>query len=115
VAVNPCHTTEHFPMPLPFLAGPRRPTRTLVAAVPAVLAAAALPSAAEAATARVANGGLTYTVDAGESNVRISGATGKIVIDDLAPIGALDGCSVIAGNAEYRVDVGSVSVALRDR
>jgi RTX calcium-binding nonapeptide repeat (4 copies) len=84
-------------MHLPTPAGPRRRTRRalLAAALPAALAAVALPSAADAATVEVvgtaADGIVAYEGEPGEANnVRVSLTAEGIVIDDAVPIRSLD-------------------------
>jgi RTX calcium-binding nonapeptide repeat (4 copies) len=109
----------HRPTP----AGPRRRTRRalLAAALPAVLAAVALPSATHAATAEVINaspnGVLGYTAADGEANnVRVSVSGNKLVISDVAPITARNGCTLNAlGDAECPIGVDSISMVLRDK
>jgi hypothetical protein len=78
-------------------AGPRRRTRRalLAAALPAFLAAVALPAAADAATVQLVstggNGVVAYDADSGEANnVRVSFVNAAIVIDDVVPIRSLD-------------------------
>jgi Ca2+-binding RTX toxin-like protein len=74
----------------------RRTRRALLAAaVPAALAATALPASADAATARVSGGQLQYTAAPGESNdTRVVFNRTHIVIADTAPITAGDGCVI---------------------
>jgi hypothetical protein len=103
--------------------GPRRPTRRalLAAALPAALAAVALPAAANAATAEVVNASpnvvLGYFAAAGEvNNVRVSVSGGKVVISDVAPITARNGCTLNAqGHAECPIGVDPINVLLRDK
>jgi Ca2+-binding RTX toxin-like protein len=109
-------------MHLPLSAGPRRRTRRalLVAALPAVLAAVALPAAAQAGTAEVVNSGgdlLFYNAAPGEANnVRVSVSGNKVVISDVVPITARNGCTLNAlGQAECPIGVDSISVFLRDK
>jgi Ca2+-binding RTX toxin-like protein len=91
----------------PVFAGPRRRTRRalLAAALPAALAAVALPSAADAARVQMVNSGAariaSYGADAGEvNNLRVSFTSAGIVFDDQVPIRTLDSeCRIdAAGN-----------------
>jgi Ca2+-binding RTX toxin-like protein len=85
--------------------------------VPAALAATALPSNAQAATARVQNDALIYTAAAGEVNDTRVAFTGlHILIDDRVPITAGNGCVIDAdgravcvpgsGTAKYQLGDG---------
>ena len=83
-------------------AASRRARRALLAAaIPAALAATALPASADAATARVGGVGplqipqVQYTAAPGESNnVRVEFTGLHILIDDTAPITAGNGCVI---------------------
>ena len=99
----------------------RRARRALLAAALLVaIAAAALPSASQAATAEVinasANGVLGYTAGDGEvNNVRVSISGNRLVVSDSAPITARNGCTLNAlGDAECPIGVDSISMVLRD-
>ena len=93
--------------------------RLSIAAVSAVLAAVALPAAAQAGTAEVRDGKLTYTARNAEVNdvtVRV-GPTGKLIVADTAPQLAGAGC-LLNGSGDLECDpagVGSVEVSLADR
>ena len=75
---------------------PRRARRALLAAaVPAALAATALPAGADAATVRVTGGQLQYTAAAGETNdTRVAFTGTHIHIRDNVPITVGDGCVI---------------------
>jgi RTX calcium-binding nonapeptide repeat (4 copies) len=109
-------------MHVPILAGPRRRTRRalLAAALPAALAAVALPSAANAATATGVNasGVVGYSAAPGElNNVRVNVSGTKLVISDVAPITARAGCTLNAqGDAECPIGVNdTVGMSLGDK
>jgi hypothetical protein len=99
------------------LAIPRRARRALlVAAVPAALAATALPASADAATVRVASGQLQYTAAAGENNsTRVVFTGTHIHIRDSVPITPGDGCVIddsdaaicVPGSAQARYSLGN--------
>lgn len=90
-------------MHFPIAAGMRRRTR-LAAALPALLAAVALPAVAQAGTAStLPDGTLLYVdVDHSERNdvtLRLSG--GKVLLTDTAPVRTATGqCTVVNGNLE---------------
>ena len=98
------------------IAIPRRARRALLAAaVPAALAATALPASADAASVRVTGGQLQYTAAAGESNsVRVAFTDTHIHIRDSAPIAVGDGCVIdetraaicVPGSAQARYSLG---------
>ena len=102
---------------------PRRARRALLAAaVPAALAATALPASADAASVRVTGGQLQYTAAAGESNDTVVAFTGThIHIRDSVPITAGDGCVIdrtdaaicLAGSAQARYSLGNGSDVMR--
>jgi len=96
---------------------PRRARRALLAAaVPAALAATALPASADAATARVgSSGALEYIAAAGEANtVRVAFTGLHVFIGDTAPITAGNGCVIdekgnaicVPGSGQARYSLG---------
>src|ERR687898_3021477 len=80
---------------------PRRARHALLAAaVPAALAATALPASADAATVKVTGGQLQYTAAAGENNdTRVAFTGTHIHIRDSVPITVGDGCVIDASGA----------------
>jgi len=94
----------------------------LAAALPAVLAAVALPAAADAATVRLidagVNGVVSYSADPGETNaVRVSFTNAAIVIDDVVPIRSLDSRCFVnsAGDGICPGSADSIGVFMGDR
>ena len=102
---------------------PRRARRALLAAaVPAALAATALPAGADAASVRVTGGQLQYTAAAGETNdTRVAFTGTHIHIRDNVPITVGDGCVIddtdaaicVAGSAQARYSLGNGSDVMR--
>ena len=98
---------------------PRRARRALLAAaVPAALAATALPASADAATVKVTGGQLQYTAAAGETNdTRVAFTGAHIHIRDNVPITVGDGCVIdntgaalcVPGSAQARYSLGNGS------
>ena len=96
---------------------PRRARRALLAAaVPAALAATALPAGADAATVRVTGGQLQYTAAAGETNdTRVAFTGTHIHIRDNVPITVGDGCVIddtraalcVPGSTQARYSLGN--------
>ena len=94
----------------------RRARRALLAAaVPAALAATALPANADAATARLVGSQLQYTAASGEANtVRVAFTGLHIFIDDNVPISAGNGCVIdergnaicVPGSGQARYSLG---------
>src|SRR3712207_5218143 len=99
------------------IAIPRRARRALLAvAVPAALAATALPASADAATVRVTGGQLQYPAAAGENNdTRVAFTGTHIHIRDNVPITVGDGCVIddtgaalcVPGSAQARYSLGN--------
>ena len=94
----------------------------LAAALPAVLAAVALPAAADAATVRLidagVNGVVSYSAEPGETNaVRVSFTNAAIVIDDVVPIRSLDSRCFVnsAGDGICPGSADSIGVFMGDR
>jgi RTX calcium-binding nonapeptide repeat (4 copies) len=109
------HSQRSTPMHRPTPAGPRRRTRRalLAAALPAILAATALPAAADAATVELVNSGgngvVAYAGEPGEANnIVVRSTAAGIMFDDQVPIRTLDsecridaaGDAICPGNAE---------------